>query len=89
MGCMEPLSQPGGFCTRCGFNNSNNNHAHQLPIFTLLNGKYMVGRALGEGGFGITYIGIDIHLDVKIIIKETPVTISAFKIGILFKNKTA
>ncbi len=70
MGCMEPLSQPGGFCTRCGFNNSNNNHAHQLPIFTLLNGKYMVGRALGEGGFGITYIGIDIHLDVKIIIKE-------------------
>lgn len=71
MGCMEPLSKPDGFCTRCGWNNTiNNNQPHQLPIFTVLNGKYIVGRALGQGGFGITYMGMDLYLDTKVAIKE-------------------
>ncbi len=71
MGCMEPLSKPDGFCTRCGWNNAiSNNQPHQLPIFTVLNGKYIVGRALGQGGFGITYVGMDLYLDTKVAIKE-------------------
>ena len=41
-----------------------------LPPFTVLQGKYMVGRVLGHGGFGITYIGWDLNLQTYIAIKE-------------------
>ncbi|WP_343185581.1 serine/threonine-protein kinase [Anoxynatronum sibiricum] len=41
-----------------------------LPPGTMLQGKYLVGRALGQGGFGITYLARDLMLDVKLAIKE-------------------
>ena len=37
---------------------------------TILDGKYLVGEMLGQGGFGITYIGFDLLLEQKIAIKE-------------------
>lgn len=36
----------------------------------LSNGRYLVGRALGQGGFGITYIGRDLVLNMRVAIKE-------------------
>lgn len=36
----------------------------------MLSDRYLVGNALGQGGFGITYIGRDMRLDLKIAIKE-------------------
>jgi len=41
-----------------------------LPPGTVLQDRYLVGRALGEGGFGITYIGCDLQLELKVAIKE-------------------
>lgn len=37
---------------------------------TILHGRYLVGRMLGQGGFGITYIGYDLPLARKVAIKE-------------------
>lgn len=37
---------------------------------TTLQNQYLVGRVLGQGGFGITYIGWDQHLSSPVAIKE-------------------
>lgn len=37
---------------------------------TLLNNRFYVGIVLGEGGFGVTYIGWDTILDMTVAIKE-------------------
>jgi serine/threonine protein kinase len=41
-----------------------------LPPGTILDGRYLVGRMLGQGGYGITYVGCDIRLGFKVAIKE-------------------
>ena len=37
---------------------------------TILNGRYIIGKVLGEGGFGITYLGYGLQTDTKAAIKE-------------------
>lgn len=44
--------------------------SHQLPAGTILNGRYEIIRLLGEGGFGITYLGHNNVLDIPVAIKE-------------------
>ena len=46
------------------------NNTFQLPVGTILAGRYYVGKVLGQGGFGITYIGCDLKLNIKMAIKE-------------------
>ncbi len=71
LGCMSKLESKKLFCPFCGFSESSYTPSpHQLPLNTILNGKYLVGRVLGEGGFGITYLGWDLNLDMKVAIKE-------------------
>lgn len=71
LGCMEELKNGDAVCPKCGWNNAvNNNVSHQLLAGSVLMGKYLVGKVLGEGGFGITYIGWDLILDRKVAIKE-------------------
>lgn len=41
-----------------------------LSVNTILAGKYLVGPVLGQGGFGITYMGYDLNMDTRIAIKE-------------------
>lgn len=61
----------GEFCVKCGFNNNTYEAPpHHLKPGTILAGKYIAGKAIGEGGFGITYIGYDINLEIKVAIKE-------------------
>ncbi len=44
--------------------------ALHLPPGTQLRDQYLIGRALGHGGFGITYLGWDTDLARKTAIKE-------------------
>ena len=60
-----------GICPFCGFDESQyDSSPHHLTPRSILGGKYLIGRVLGEGGFGITYIGLDLNLDLKLAIKE-------------------
>lgn len=66
--CMK-MTEDGEFCAFCG-KKLKTAPAHHLLPGTILNGKYTVGYALGEGGFGVTYIGLDNSLQIKVAIKE-------------------
>lgn len=69
LGCMKyrkDLDEP---CS-CGWREDSHNDRHQLPVGASLAGRYMVGRVLGEGGFGITYIGWSLKQNKRVAIKE-------------------
>ena len=71
--CFSCMSARGGgrFCQHCGFNNDEyTSPPHHLKPGTILAGKYILGKALGEGGFGITYVGYDVNLQLKVAVKE-------------------
>jgi len=68
-GCMK-LKNNSPICEHCGYNENIPNYPHQLPIGTVLKDQYVVGKVLGQGGFGITYIGWDQFLDTAVAIKE-------------------
>lgn len=45
-------------------------YLHTLPAGTVLRGRYQIQRLLGQGGFGITYLGWDHQLGIPVAIKE-------------------
>lgn len=69
--CLCQTAAPGAsFCNKCGYDFKSEIPTHVLLPKTILNGKYLVGSVIGEGGFGITYIGMDLNLELKVAIKE-------------------
>jgi len=70
MGCMENKGEA-KLCPVCGWEEGNEpEFPGQLRTGTILIKKYLLGRVLGHGGFGITYLAWDITLERKIAIKE-------------------
>ncbi len=68
--CMT-AAQPGVPCPHCGRDPASYQPAsHHFPPGRLLHDRYLVGRVLGEGGFGITYLGIDVVLERLVAVKE-------------------
>ena len=68
-GCMKEIK--GYPCPHCGFDpRANSASNYVLPYGYFLNGHYVVGKVLGQGGFGITYIGFDLSLQRRVAIKE-------------------
>mgnify|MGYP002550731031 FL=1 len=68
---MHELAAEQKFCPECGRPyGSVNTESFALKPGTILDGKYLVGEMLGQGGFGITYIGFDLLLEQKVAIKE-------------------
>ena len=61
-----------GPCPYCGFDLAENEKKFPVALRagTVLNNRYIVGRVLGQGGFGITYLAWDTQLDAKVAVKE-------------------
>lgn len=69
--CMNRLQERNGVCHFCGKDNRlRKNGEDELPFAYLDNHQYTVGKALGRGGFGITYIGLNNALRKRVAIKE-------------------
>lgn len=70
-GCMSELHEGMKTCPNCGYDKENAEiNPRFLQPYSILNGKYMVGKVIGAGGFGITYLALDLNLNLKIAIKE-------------------
>jgi serine/threonine protein kinase len=71
MRCMEFYDQRFDICPYCGYEeNSERKELLHIDAGTVLADRYLVGNALGFGGFGVTYIGYDRKLKRKVAIKE-------------------
>ena len=71
LGCMNGYDDRVKVCPFCGYvDGTGPKEAYHIVPGTILQGKYIVGRSIGYGGFGITYIGYDYALARKIAIKE-------------------
>lgn len=70
-GCMNEWGDSNKPCPECGFIEKEYERPPRwLPLRYILNGKYMIGKVIGEGGFGITYLGWDLNLQIRVAIKE-------------------
>ncbi len=70
MGCMLPLSEGDSKCAHCGYPSSGINPPEYLPLRTVLNERYLVGRVLEIGGDSAVYIGIDTQDNGRVTIRE-------------------
>lgn len=71
--CYNCFSGTNGIdpCPYCGFDNSSvEKKQHLLMPGTILHEGYLIGRPLGQGGFGITYLGYDLASHSRVAIKE-------------------
>ena len=69
--CFHELNTSGP-CPLCGYDGTGTEkrHPQALRPGTILNGRYIVGRVLGQGGFGITYLALDNPTRERVAIKE-------------------
>ncbi len=70
LNCLEPKSNP-GVCSLCGVDDRNMPDViNSISPGSILQERYLIGRILGAGGFGITYLAYDLRLQIKMAIKE-------------------
>ena len=71
MGCMKEKGDS-KICPHCGYETPDKDaqNGAYLPEGTILQNRYLLGKVLGQGGFGITYIGYDNTLNIRVAIKE-------------------
>ena len=64
--------QNNGVCPLCGYDPAGNATKYPLALKqgAILNGRYVIGRVLGQGGFGITYIALDDRRKRRVAVKE-------------------
>lgn len=84
MNCMEQYDEQKPICPYCGYDEHTEEISgpHMMPG-EILQERYIVGVALGIGGFGVTYIGWDALLERKVAIKEyMPSELASRSVGV-------
>lgn len=82
-GCFKEIPADSERCPHCGYDDgaNRNNYPQALPAGTVLNAQYVLGRVLGQGGFGITYIAQDYDSKEIVAVKEYFPGANATRIG--------
>ncbi len=80
--CESCFERTDGYpCPRCGFNGIDEKRdATALAAGTILQGRYIIGKMLGKGGFGITYLAYDYKNKCRVAVKEY------FPTGIVYRQ---
>ena len=68
--CMKELPSEDAVCPFCGHDNRLRGNGPGFLNNCMLGAQYLSGKVLGRGGFGITYLGLDMLLGRKVAIKE-------------------
>ena len=71
--CFHEMMDSANNCAYCGFSlnsKAESKYPQALPYGSILHGKYITGRVLGQGGFGITYVAQDYNTKELVAIKE-------------------
>ncbi len=71
--CMGCMNEKGAehVCPSCGWiEGTIPDMPQHLQPRSVLNNRYLIGRVLGQGGFGITYLAWDLTLNTRLAIKE-------------------
>lgn len=80
--CMNIIEESASVCPHCGYGQKTEPFPFGVKLGTILLGRYLVGRVLGQGGFGIAYVGYDLTLEIKTAVKEY------FPAGSVTRNNT-
>ncbi len=71
LGCMQSYDDKLDLCPHCGYiEGTMPEEAIHLIPGTILHERYVVGKVVGYGGFGVTYIAWDSLMHNKVAIKE-------------------
>ncbi len=71
MGCMRKYNSELTVCPHCGYvEGTKPEKAQHMEAGNILAERYIIGKVLGYGGFGVTYLGWDALLETKLAIKE-------------------
>ena len=70
--CFQEKPQGEGPCPYCGFDLRENEEQYPVALKAgaILKQRYLAGRVLGQGGFGITYVAWDTKLQARVAVKE-------------------
>lgn len=68
--CLSPAPDGAKHCPTCGQSLASSALPMALPKGSVLQGKYRIEGAIGQGGFGITYKAVHLGLGQNVAIKE-------------------
>lgn len=69
--CFEEYDEANHLCPKCGYvDGEDPRELYYLYPGTILANRYQIGRGIGSGGFGITYLAWDLKLEITVCVKE-------------------
>lgn len=69
MNCFEPLTA-GSVCRSCGFDNDRPNETEYLPLRTVLDNRYVIGRVQAHESDAAIYAAYDTTIDAVCVVRE-------------------